>query len=201
MNTMYADGAYSLQFKIIRHTLDSGQCLLCSCAATFHLLNKCFIKLLKEESCTGWWIGRAPLFLYELSSFDGQVGDFANYSTMDVRSLTVIERNGAWFTKLGWGHLVLVTGSTQSNGSPTVFYTCASSLWITSTTIIDKSSIERSGRENCLATGLSVLWCLMSDWWPIKHTQSAFSVSQTYWIVHILQSSKPRSWFNNRWWL
>ena len=59
-----------------------------------------------------------------------------------------------------------------------------SSLWIFSVTITFKLSIECSGREKSLATGFSILLCLMSDQWPVRRTQSAFSVSPTYWIAH-----------------
>ena len=38
-----------------------------------------------------------------------------------------------------------------------------SSVWIFSITITFKSSMEWSGREKCLATGFSILRCLMSD--------------------------------------
>ena len=63
-----------------------------------------------------------------------------------------------------------------------------SSLWIFSITISFKPSKEWSGRENCLATGFSILRCLMSNRWPVRQTRSAFSVSPTYWIAHRLHS-------------
>ena len=65
-----------------------------------------------------------------------------------------------------------------------------SSLWIFSITITFRSSIEWCGREKCLATGFSILRCLMSDRWPVKQTRSAFSVSPTYWMAHRLHSIK-----------
>ena len=65
-----------------------------------------------------------------------------------------------------------------------------SSLWISSITITFRSSIEWCGREKCLATGFSILRCLMSDRWPVKQTRSAFSVSPTYWMAHRLHSIK-----------
>ena len=58
-----------------------------------------------------------------------------------------------------------------------------SSLRIFSNTMMERSFIERSDRVKNWATGLSVRWWLMSDWWPVKRTPSAFSVSPTYWMA------------------
>ena len=47
-------------------------------------------------------------------------------------------------------------------------------------------------KEKCLATGFSILWCLMFDLWPVlvKRTRSAFSISLTYWMAYHLHSIK-----------
>ena len=65
-----------------------------------------------------------------------------------------------------------------------------SSLWILSITFTFRSSIKWSCREKCLATGFTILRCLMSDRWSAKRTWSAFSVSPTYWMTHRLHSIK-----------
>ena len=64
----------------------------------------------------------------------------------------------------------------------------ASFLWIFSTTMIVRSRMEWSGWQKCLATGLSVRRCCISDLWPVNRTRSAFSVSPTYWVAHFLHS-------------
>ena len=60
----------------------------------------------------------------------------------------------------------------------------ASSPWIFSTTMMDRSWREWSGWAKWLATGLSIHWWLMSDWCPVKCTWSAFSISPVYWMEH-----------------
>ena len=63
-------------------------------------------------------------------------------------------------------------------------------LWIFFIIIISISSIKWPGREKCLATGFLILRFVMSEQWPVKRMQSAFSVSSTYWMVHHLHSIK-----------
>ena len=78
------------------------------------------------------------------------------------------------------------------------FLYSASSLWIFSMTIIDRSSREWSDRVKCLATGPSICRWLMSDRCPlvVRGVHSPF-LQHTGWPTFYIQWGKPHSWFGS----